>query len=269
MTGFHVHILDPHFDAAVDADKAITAFDALSSGVDFEDVTKGRVGNHLVDVSEAGVPIVRTTTRYEKPAHCFSAAHHEVVRCIQQAARRNPTLQKVPAFNNALIEIYGREYHKMGYHSDQALDLAEGSFIALYSCYERPDDRSALRTLKVKEKTGDEETSILLEHNSVVLFSLETNTRHLHKIVLEPKPSPNTEAPDNRWLGLTFRESGTYLRFEDGAARLANGDLLQLADEDQRKSFYRMRGQENRDMAFVYPEVGFTISAADLLEPVS
>ena len=238
-------------------------FERFQKGVNFEDVTKGRKGNHLVDATERGVPIVRTTTQYTKPAHRFSEAHHELVDAILDAAPLD-----VSRFNNALIEVYDRAYYKMGYHSDQALDLARGSCIALYSCYENPESRAALRTLKVKDKVSNEEHSILLEHNSVVLFSLETNTAHAHKIVLDPVPSPSSSEPDNRWLGITFRRSETFVRFEDGRPMLENGEQFLLADEDQRKAFYRLRGQENRSMDFDYPALDYTINAADLLEPI-
>jgi hypothetical protein len=43
-------------------------FDELSHSFHFEDVAKGRIGNHLVNVSAEGIPIVRTTTMYTIPA---------------------------------------------------------------------------------------------------------------------------------------------------------------------------------------------------------
>lgn len=244
-------------------------FARLSSGVDFEDITKGRKGNHLVAVSERGVPIVRTTTQYTKPAHRFSDAHHAVAQAISDVALSEQSMASQDAFgfNNALIEVYDRGYYKMGYHSDQALDLVDGSFVALYSCYEDPKSRVALRKLVIRDKTTEKETSILLEHDSVVLFSLETNTTHAHKIVLDPVPSPSSPEPDNRWLGITFRCSDTFVRFDDGTPRLEGGETLQLANEEQRKMFYRLRGQENRSMGFDYPPLDFTISMADTLEP--
>lgn len=242
-------------------DLDIPLFDALAASVEFEDVTRGRKGNHLVDVEARGVPIVRTTTQHTQPAHVFSSLHHRIVEAIRRAAEQ-PAL----SFNNALIEIYERSYAKMGYHSDQALDLQEGSCIALFSCYERPDDRRGLRMLKIKDKTTGAESAITLEHHSVVLWSLETNTRYAHKIVLDPKP-PQSE-PDNRWLGLTLRHAQTYLHFRDGQPCFADGTPLKLADEAQRKQFYQLRGQENRSMDFTYPALDYTISLADTLEPI-
>ncbi|MEL6177523.1 MAG: alpha-ketoglutarate-dependent dioxygenase AlkB [Myxococcota bacterium] len=240
-------------------------FDTLSRSVDFEAITSGRQGNHLVDVSERGVPIVRTTTQYKRPAHHFAPIHHQITDAIQRAASAQ---FGALSFNNALIELYDRNYIKMGYHSDQALDLEPGSFIALYSCYERPKAHASLRTLKIKSKTTHEETALVLEHNGVVLFSLETNRQYAHKIVLTPPPSPHSTEPDNRWLGITFRSSKTYIQFREHRPYLTDGTVLQLADEAQRKAFYRLRGQENRQMDFSYPNtLHYTISLADTLEP--
>jgi hypothetical protein len=42
----------------------------------------------------------------------------------------------------------------MGFHSDQALDLENNSFIALFTCYERPDELAdfQLRSLSLRTK---------------------------------------------------------------------------------------------------------------------
>ena len=76
--------------------------------------------------------------------------------------------------------------------------------------------------------------------------------------------SPET---DNRWLGVTFRQSNTFIQFNDGQPYLPNGELLQLADEAQRKEFYGLRGQENRGLDFSYPTLNYTISIADTMMP--
>ncbi|MFK7905270.1 MAG: alpha-ketoglutarate-dependent dioxygenase AlkB, partial [Chitinophagales bacterium] len=162
-------------------------FGELSNSVDFEDGNKGRKGNHLVKLSNEGIPIVRTTTKYNKPAHNFSPIHNSIVDSIKNAVNEINDVQITDlSFNNALIEIYDYRYFKMKYHSDQGLDLEEDSYIALFSCYERPADLSkkTLRKLRVKCKTSHKEFEIVLENNSVVLFSLETNTKFMHKIIL-------------------------------------------------------------------------------------
>ena len=63
-------------------------FEDLANSVDFEDVTKGRKGNHLVKVSELGVPIVRTTTKYNQAAHNFSHLHLHLVENIHKEAKQ-------------------------------------------------------------------------------------------------------------------------------------------------------------------------------------
>lgn len=239
-------------------------FHTLSASVEFEAVGKGRQGNHLVAVGESGVPIVRTTTPYNIPAQTFSPVHQQIASHIQAQAQGLSV-----HFNNALIELYDRSYAKMGYHSDQCLDIAENSYIALFSCYEQPDHIAPdlLRRLKVKSKTTEEEFEIALENNAVVLFSLPTNAIFQHKIVLETpkgiKPSPQ----DNRWLGITFRQSKTFVHFKENVPYFADGTPLQLADEAQRKEFYQLRTQENNALAFQYPPLAYTLSVGDMLVP--
>ena len=246
-------------------------FDELSNSVDLEDVGKGRKGNHLVNLSEKGIPIVRTTTKYNKPAHNFSTIHNRVIDGINDVVKNNnetpfPSL----SFNNALIEIYDSSYFKMKYHSDQCLDLATDSYIALFSCYERPDDltENALRKLKVKSKTTDEEFEFSLENNSVILFSLATNTKFMHKIVLESSNKQRLDS-DNKWLGITFRKSKTFIHFKDDLPYFPNGEPLKLADEIQQKEFYKLRGQENKSIDFLYPTITYTLSISDTMIPKS
>lgn len=240
-------------------------FNELSGATAFETIAKGRIGNHLVHVSEKGVPIVRTTTKYNIPANNFCAIHHMLVERINATADGIPGL----TFNNALIEVYDASYYKMNYHSDQGLDLADDSYIGVFSCYERPDELSAQHTrkLKIKDKTSDEEFEYSLTHNSVMLFSVATNTKWLHKIVLDAAPNPKSLVADNKWLGITFRTSKTYLQFKDGIPYFANGKPLELASKEQETEFFKLRGQENRSMDFVYPELAYTLNVADRMEP--
>lgn len=245
-------------------------FPEISKSVDFEDVTKGRKGNHLVDMGEKGVPIVRTTTKYNKPAPLFSAIHHTIIESIKQEVGNHNEIQSTSLyFNNALIEIYDRDYTKMKYHSDQCLDLGDNSYIALFSCYEQPHDVSeeVLRKLKVKSKTTEEEFEFTLENNSVILFSLSTNAKFQHKIVLEAVKGAKPKQSDNRWLGITFRQSKTFIHFKDNVPYFSNGTLLVLADEAQSKEFYHLRTQENKSINFIYPNIAYTLSVGDTIMP--
>jgi len=236
------------------------AFQQLLAAVRFEAVAPGRHGLHLTRPGPRGVPIVRTTTRYRHSSQPFAPVHEALIQRIHAAA---PTCRS--PFNHALTELYEPQYRKMGYHSDQALDLDPESWIAVVSCYERDIASGApgLRQLMVKSKNTADRFTLPMAHGSVVLFSVATNARFSHKIVL-PSPSPN--AP--RWIGLTLRCSKTFLNWRDGVAQFADGTPLTLADETQRRTFFQMRGAENRDSNFVYPPVPFTLSEGDLLPPI-
>lgn len=220
------------------------SFDELLASVRFDDVTTGRRGAVLVKEDAAGIPIVRTTTPYSSPAQRFGALHDRLARDIQ------------PGFNNAMIEHYTTAYATMKRHSDQALDLADGSSIAIYSCYRDPTRPS--RRLVVKPKTEGPAFDVPLAHGSVVVFSLDTNRRFTHTIAL------TANAPDTDWLGLTLRTSKTFVRFVDGVACI-DGVPLTLATDDQRRELFQLRRRENAETDFHYPPIAYTISPSDLM----
>ncbi|MCU0437289.1 MAG: alpha-ketoglutarate-dependent dioxygenase AlkB [Raineya sp.] len=243
-------------------------FQRLSDSVEFEDIGKGRKGNHLVDCGERGIPIVRTTTQYNTPACKFSQIHHNLIESI-----RNKVIEEIGdismRFNNALIEVYESSYFKMKYHSDQALDLAENSYIALFSCYEKPNDitKNVIRKLQIIHKETQEESELILENNSVVLFSTASNMLFQHKITSNPPQSVKGGTIENRWLGITLRLSKTFIEFKENLPYFENGELLTLAQEEQRKAFFLLRGQENNSTDFSYPHLTYTISPADMMMP--
>jgi hypothetical protein len=233
-------------------------FAELSASALLEDVGKGRRGATLTKVDEAdGVPLVRTTTRYGNPTQRFRTAHERLAQRIQERAA-------LPVgFNNALIESYTNAYKTMGSHSDQALDLADGSSIAVFSCYEHPDAGPPRKLIFERKGSGDGAFEVPLAHNSIVVFSVASNRRLKHKIVLDA----SAQRTDNRWLGVTFRTSKTFVRFRGGHAFLPQGARLTLADEEQRREFYRLRRRENNETDFVYPLLTYTISESDLIPP--
>ncbi|MEU8778134.1 hypothetical protein [Streptomyces sp. NPDC048606] len=240
-------------------------FAELAASTVWEDVGKGRRGAVLTRPDgTGGVPLVRTTTRYGNPAQRFRAVHERLARRVRELAG-------IPVgFDNALVERYTNAYTTMGGHSDQALDLADGSFIAVFSCYARPDAGPS-RKLIVEAKESDGETGeagetfeVPLTHHGVVAFSVDANRRMRHRIVAE-RPVP---AADNEWLGVTFRTSKTLLRFHEGRAHLPRGERLVVADEEQARAFYRLRRRENAETDFVYPPLTYTVSGSDLLPPV-
>lgn len=233
-------------------------FPNLKNSFEYEPITNGRYGTNLVYVIDKKVPLVRTTTKYQKPAQIYNDNKHvlEIIRQINHF--------QIVDFNNALFEIYNNEYKTMGFHSDQALDLADDSFIAIFSCYSNPDTKNK-RLLVIQDKENAHQTSsIQLNHNSVIMFSIDTNTKYLHKIVLEQQNQENTE-----WLGITFRLSKTLIEFRDcGLAYFENGTPLTLCDKIQSKDFYKNRSLENKLLNYTYEPIFYTISPSDLLEPI-
>lgn len=236
-------------------------FAELRASVRFEDVGKGRQGAVLIKADEASrIPLVRTTTRYSTPAQRFRSVHEQLARQVQESA-------SLPVgFNNALIEIYTNAYTTMGSHSDQAQDLADGSFIALFSCYEYPELASPPRKLLVEPKQpGGDTFEIKLIHNSVVLFSVDTNRIFKHKIVLDTP----ARTPENQWLGITLRTSKTFVQLRGGQPYFPDDTRLTLADDEQRRELYQLRRRENQEADFRYPRITYTLSESDMMPPES
>ena len=189
------------------------------------------------------------------------AGHEQCVR--QRTGRAGALARIVPRretdscdFNNALIEHYTHAYATMKHHSDQALDLADASSIAVFSSYRDPAKPSRRLLVKPKEP-GRATFELALSHGSVVTFSLDANRRFTHAIVL------SANAPPNDWLGLTFRSSRTLVRFVEGHPCLPNGTRLTLAGDEQRREFFHLRRREN-ETSFTYPPLSYTISESDL-----
>jgi hypothetical protein len=234
-----------------------------SKFVRFEDVAKGRKGAVLVDCKTELVPIIRTTTKYNHPAQQFTSFHLKIINQIKQKIKSELKLSDIE-FNNALIEIYDSKYTKMGFHTDQALDIKDDSFICLFSCYENDSDNATdHRKLVVQNKTTGKMFEIVLDNNSAVLFSTLTNHQHKHKIILNVENSK----PQNKWLGITLRMSKTFVQFIKDNACFTSGALLKLANNEERKKFYFYKGRENANIEYTYPEINFTISKSDLVQP--
>jgi len=229
-------------------DFSTNVFHELSTNTKFENITKGRLGAVLVDYKNELIPIVRTTTKYNNSVQKMTNIHYEIMNKIKE-------FNKDVEFNNALIEIYNNTYTKMGFHSDQSLDLYDNSYIAIFSCYDNPIN---MRTLEIKNKLTMENYEITLDNNSVVLFSTKTNNEYLHKIVLK------NNSINNKWLGLTFRLSKTFVKFINDVPFI-NETILNLANENETKEFYKHRSIENANIGYVYPQLNYTISGSDLL----
>jgi hypothetical protein len=170
-------------------------------------------------------------------------------------------------FNNALIEKYSVEYRCMGAHSDQAMDMADDSYICLFSCYSdgvEPD----LRQLVVTDKLTKEEHVFVLHPSSAVIFSVSDNARFLHKIVTVHAISP--AATTSTWMGVTLRQSKTMLQFVQGIPRFRHRALTLLTTHEEASLFYRQRKCENATVGpYAYAEdvLYCTLSPSDMLKP--
>lgn len=233
-------------------DYEVNPFEELLKSVEFENITNGRKGAILVDYKNDLIPIVRSTTIYNKPAQKLLPIHYDMIENIKKVTRI-----KELELNNALIEMYDSQYHNMGFHTDQSLDLAHNSYICIFSCYDIPSD---VRKLVIKNKMTQECSNIILEHNSVIVFSTKINKEYVHKIVLD------TNKSKNKWLGITFRFSKTFIRFINEIPYFySNGAILRIANERESAEFRKFKSIENLKIDYVYPEMYFTISISDTL----
>jgi hypothetical protein len=169
-----------------------------------------------------------------------------------------------------MVELYTENYKKMKYHSDQALDLCDNSYIFIYSCYKNHENPN--RILKIKNKTTKKIETILMEHNSVILFSTETNNKYLHKIILKNTSNNNSDDynnTSNNWIGITFRLSKTIINFINDIPYINyTNNILTKATEKEKEMFYKLRSQENKTNGeYKYPEINYTISSNDILKP--
>lgn len=230
-------------------------FDELANSVKFEDITKGRKGAVLVNPKDGLMPLVRTTTGYKEPAQTFSAIHYRIIESIKKMVN-NPKLE----FNNAMVEIYDSAYRTMGFHTDQSLDLADDSYICIFSCYNNVNETDN-RKLKIRNKITGNEHEIIMEHNSAIMFSVADNSKHQHKIILD-----KVTTKDRLWLGITFRLSKTFIKFVNNVPHFHPSNImLQLATNDERREFMKHKGNENQNTGYAYPDIHYTISQSDML----
>jgi hypothetical protein len=122
--------------------------------------------------------------------------------------------------------------------------------------------------IKLKSTVNDaaleKEFSVTLYPNSAFLIPLSTNRLYTHEI----KPSVlNVDHIPVR-MGYVARCSNLEALHRNGQTYIKeNGELLELADDDQKKEFFKLRGQENSIMNFTYPKLSYTLSAGDTIMP--
>ena len=244
-------------------DKFNYNFNNFANATNFENVINGRKGAVICDINNNIIPLVRTTTKYNNPCQQFNEIHYKLINQIQQLT--NNTNIK---FNNALVEIYNNEYSSMGYHTDQAIDLENNSYICLFSIYNN-NTNSNIRSLIIKNKLTNIEEEIILEYNSIIIFSTEINKQYLHKIVLKNIDKKNT---NKQWLGITFRLSKTFIKFINEIPyfiNINNKEIihhLYLANDEEKNLFINYKSQENKLTNFVYPLIFYTVNPSDLIK---
>jgi hypothetical protein len=236
-------------------------FATIIDGVQFEELGKGRIGTVLVDNDDKGTPIVRTTSSYINSPQVFTDKHHDLIEKIKEKTYHNVE------FNNGMLEIYNESYRKMKFHTDQSLDLAENSYICLFTCYEHEPSTKDIRTLVIRNKVTSIMSEIKLNNNSIVIFSYDTNLRYNHKIIKKCYDPRCT----NRWLGFTLRLSKTFVNFvEDIPYIMCNDTMteLRMATDIERRDFYKMKSEENRFVDYVYDELDYTLSPSDTIKRI-
>ncbi len=66
------------------------------------------------------------------------------------------------------------------------------------------------------------------------------------------------------WLGLTLRNSSTFVKFIEDKPFIGEIEL-RLASDEEKIEFRRQRSEENKNCDFNYPPIQFTISPSDLM----
>lgn len=266
------------FDQQPEIAESMDWFSEIATAYRFDPVTVGRRATIAVtEQSDGSVPVVRTTNQYTSaPQKCNEPLEmlREMISNIAENEFDIPPEQT--EFNDIMLQLYDSRYRRMGYHTDQMIDLKTSSYIAVCSIYSDPETVE-LRTLKIKDKlTGQAVRDITMTHGSIVLFSLQANRDHLHKIILDryekksSQPSQPSQSDLTQCLSITMRTSNRFLSFdEDNIPRLLpDSTELRLATDDERKQFYNLKQQENKDPEFEWPtDIDFTISESDLMEP--
>lgn len=232
------------------------AFLELLQSHAWTDLSPHRKAAMLVSPDADSIPVVRTTSP-TVACSVFQPVHLRLLHAVDIASGR------AHSFNNVMAEVYDPGYTKMRFHTDCALDLESGSQICIFSCYEKEDDHP--RRLVIRDKVNGEVEEIVMEHCSIILFDMDANIRHVHKIVSDGSGSRA------RWLGLTMRTSGTFVTPQEDEAVVFRKDGLPMltATEDDKRWFFEMKKQENKSPDFKYPHIQFSLADFRLLSTVA
>jgi hypothetical protein len=248
MEDFKVIKLDSQYD---------TIFTELYYSIELEDIMKGRKGANLVDFKDGYYSLVRTTTQYTHHSQLFPSVYNDLISEIIKEIKLKTNIKNIK-FNNALVELYDTNYKTMKFHTDQTLDIADNSYICIYSCY--PKYNKNLRSLIIRNKKTGLVNEIILKNNSCILFSTDVNAQYQHKIIYSSNVSN-----DDKWLGITFRLSKTFISFNNEVPYFKSGQLIKLANDIDKIDFIKHKTQENKNIGYKYPNIDYTLSIGDLL----
>ncbi len=195
-------------------------------------------------------PINRMANGASVAKYKFNEFHNNVIKKIKEL-----TGLKL-YFNTAKIEIYTNKYTKMKYHTDCSLDLKEDSYIAILSQYEYKCNKNCNRFLSIKSKADNKITEIEMLNNSVILFDLETNSKHIHSIFKK-----HITSCECKWIGTTFKYSKTFaLQYKKALYLYPFFKKITQATEEQKHEFYRCRKEENQRLMYTYPDINYFIN---------
>jgi hypothetical protein len=237
----------------------------LLQDLDLETIRDGRQQTTLVCLTPTGlVPLVRSTTSCKYPAQPIKPVHAQLMAEILSQLELAGVST---SFNHIMLERYSSDYRKMRYHSDQALDLAEDSYIAIFSRYPVPPFPGRELQLVIRTKANPQYEQIIpLTDRSLIYFSVADNRLYQHKLVL--KSDQQLAVPDQPWLGLTMRCARTLLRFINEIPYFTDQQaMLVLATPTQAKECLSYRHAENTKTDFRYPILTYTLSVGDTLDP--
>jgi hypothetical protein len=210
-----------------------TVLDAIMA-VPLEQVTRSR---HAAMVATQPEAMVRSMTPYTAPLYV------------------GPHLKSVPlAANNLMVEKYDRKCaakHPMAWHSDMSIDLEPGSAIGIWAM-------GSGCSLHVKHKARDEEQVVPLSQDTMVSFSTEFNSTHVHRLCFE-----NDAHAEPSIIIVTFRVSSCVTTHMDV-------DCI-VGDADRIGDFRHSRKQENLVVGpYAYPVhmTKWSLSPGDSLDPM-
>ncbi|MCJ1365387.1 hypothetical protein MMC16_004508 [Acarospora aff. strigata] len=175
--------------------------------------------------TDGSIPVYRHPADESPPLRAFSPT----VSKIKEVAVR---LLRQP-LNHVLIQLYRDGQDNISEHSDKTLDIVRGSNIVnvslgaqrIMTLRTKKAARELGKALSTDGKPASELASrqsqrVALPHNSMFVLGQQTNTRWLHGVLPDKRPStertPAELAFSGQRISLTFRNIGTYLDPDSG-----------------------------------------------------